>query len=74
MDNRRNNKFYEEEIDDDEFLRHPKTGTSGYLLPGTQGQPNAPAKPSGQANNSFNQQQAKKRPKSRSGKTEATSH
>jgi len=38
MDNRRNNKFYEEEIDDDEFLRHPKTGTSGYLLPGSQGQ------------------------------------
>jgi len=59
MDNRRNNKFYEEEIDDDEFLRHPKTGTSGYLLPGTQGQPNAPAKPSSQANNSFNHQQAK---------------
>ena len=25
-------------IDDDEFLRHPKTGTSGYLLPGSQGQ------------------------------------
>jgi len=59
MDNRRNNKFYEEEIDDDEFLRHPKTGTSGYLLPGSQGQPNVPVKPSGQANNSFNQQQAK---------------
>jgi len=38
MDNRRNNKFYEEEVDDDEFLRHPKSGTSGYLLPGAQGQ------------------------------------
>ena len=24
------------QIDDDEFLRHPKTGTSGYLLPGAQ--------------------------------------
>merc|ERR1719341_2483661 len=35
------------------------TGTSGYLLPGSQGQPNMPAKPSSQANNSFNQQQAK---------------
>jgi len=57
MDNRRNNKFYEDEVDDDEFLRHPKTGTSGYLLPGSQGQ--QPPKPIGQANNSFNQQQAK---------------
>ncbi|XP_023333693.1 synaptosomal-associated protein 29 [Eurytemora carolleeae] len=27
--------FYEEEIDDDEFLRHPKSGTAGYMLPQT---------------------------------------
>jgi len=27
------NKFLDEEVDDDEFLRHPKSGTSGYLLP-----------------------------------------
>jgi len=59
MDNRRNNKFYEEEVDDDEFLRHPKTGTSGYLLPGSQGQQPPKAFSSQQANNSFNQQQAK---------------
>jgi len=59
MDNRRNNKFYEEEVDDDEFLRHPKSGTSGYLLPGAQGQPNSSTKPTTQPNNAFNQQQAK---------------
>jgi len=57
MDNRRNNKFYEEEVDDDEFLRHPKSGTSGYLLPGVQ--PNSSTKPTTQPNNAFNQQQAK---------------
>jgi len=56
MDNRRNNKFYEEEVDDDEFLRHPKSGTSGYLLPGAQGQPNTSTKPTIQPNNAFNQQ------------------
>jgi len=27
------NKFFEEEVDDDEFLRHPKSGSSGYMLP-----------------------------------------
>lgn len=27
------NFFDEEEIDDDEFLRHPKSGTTGYALP-----------------------------------------
>jgi len=27
------NFFDEEEIDDDEFLRHPKSGTAGYALP-----------------------------------------
>jgi len=25
--------YFEEEIDDDEFLRHPKSGSSGYMLP-----------------------------------------
>lgn len=35
------NKFFDEEIDDDEFLRHPKSGSSGYMLPGkTPNQPN----------------------------------
>eukprot|EP00090_Calanus_glacialis_P014897 TRINITY_DN2375_c0_g1_i2.p1 TRINITY_DN2375_c0_g1~~TRINITY_DN2375_c0_g1_i2.p1 ORF type:complete len:259 (-),score=105.58 TRINITY_DN2375_c0_g1_i2:362-1138(-) len=27
------NKFFDEEVDDDEFLRHPKSGSSGYMLP-----------------------------------------
>lgn len=27
------NKFFDEEVDDDEFLRHPKSGASGYMLP-----------------------------------------
>ena len=27
------NKFFTEEVDDDEFLRHPKSGSSGYMLP-----------------------------------------
>jgi len=27
------NKFFTEEIDDEEFLRHPKSGSSGYILP-----------------------------------------
>jgi len=27
------NRFLEEEVDDDEFLRHPKSGSSGYMLP-----------------------------------------
>eukprot|EP00092_Neocalanus_flemingeri_P022843 GFUD01024768.1.p1 GENE.GFUD01024768.1~~GFUD01024768.1.p1 ORF type:complete len:260 (-),score=117.45 GFUD01024768.1:611-1390(-) len=27
------NKFFTEEVDDEEFLRHPKSGSSGYLLP-----------------------------------------
>jgi len=27
------NKFLDEEIDDEEFLRHPKSGTAGYMLP-----------------------------------------
>ena len=25
--------YFEEEIDDDEFLRHPKSGSAGYALP-----------------------------------------
>jgi len=29
-------KFLDEEIDDDEFLRHPKTGSTGYMLPNSQ--------------------------------------
>jgi len=27
------NRFLDEEVDDEEFLRHPKSGTSGYMLP-----------------------------------------
>jgi len=27
------NNFFTEEVDDEEFLRHPKSGSSGYLLP-----------------------------------------
>jgi len=30
------NKFLDEEIDDDEFLRHPKSGSTGYILPNKQ--------------------------------------
>lgn len=55
MDNRRGNKFYEEEVDDDEFLRHPKTGTSGYMLPNSQARNPVSAPPS-QTGNGFNQQ------------------
>jgi hypothetical protein len=29
----RKNNVFDEEIDDDEFLRHPKAGNSGYALP-----------------------------------------
>lgn len=29
----RKNNVFDEEIDDDEFLRHPKAGNSGYVLP-----------------------------------------
>jgi len=28
-----NARYFEEEIDDDEFLRHPKSGSAGYILP-----------------------------------------
>merc|ERR1712168_967739 len=27
------NRFLDEEVDDDEFLRHPKSGSAGYMLP-----------------------------------------
>lgn len=65
MDNRRGNKFFEEEVDDDEFLMHSKTG-SGYMLPGGQARtPSQPPQPpghsghsghSGHPGNTFNQQ------------------
>ena len=33
LNNGGKNKFFDEEVDDDEFLRHPKSGSSGYMLP-----------------------------------------
>jgi hypothetical protein len=30
---RKANPFDEEEVDDEEFLRHPRAGNSGYVLP-----------------------------------------
>jgi len=37
LNNGGKNKFFEEEVDDEEFLRHPKSGSSGYMLPQHQG-------------------------------------
>jgi len=56
MDNRRSNKFYEEEVDDDEFLRHPKSGSAGYLLPGSQPQVRSTNNTNQFSNNSSSQQ------------------
>jgi len=58
MDNRRKDKYFEEEVDDDEFLRHSKTG-SGYLLPSTQARTPAHPPASGQQGNSFGQAQGR---------------
>jgi hypothetical protein len=38
LNNGGKNKFFDEEVDDDEFLRHPKSGSSGYMLPHQVGQ------------------------------------
>jgi len=48
------NRFLEEDIDDDEFLRHPKSGSSGYMLPHQQ---NIPPQQSSQQNNLEQQRQ-----------------
>jgi len=58
-----NNRFGSETVDDDEFLRHPRSG-SGYMLSNqynqlghNQGQPQPPQQPSpAQSNNSLEQQ------------------
>ena len=58
-----NNRFGSETVDDDEFLRHPRSG-SGYMLSNqynqlghNQGQPPPPQQPSpAQSNNSLEQQ------------------
>jgi len=55
MDNRRSNKFYEEEVDDDEFLTHPKSGSAGYMLPNTQSQVRSTNNTSQFSNNSSQQ-------------------
>ena len=58
-----NNRFGSETVDDDEFLRHPRSG-SGYMLSNqynqlghNQGRPQPPPQPSpAQSNNSLEQQ------------------
>jgi len=56
LTNEGRNKFFDEEVDDDEFLRHPKSGNSGYMLPGNK-VPNQPNPPSSRQQNTDNMEQ-----------------
>ena len=58
-----NNRYQTESVDDDQFLRHPRAGSSGYMLSNQYNQltshhqpPPQPRPASQQTNNSLEQQ------------------